>query len=221
MRVDGWLYEPTGKTWAQAVRFLDAGGKQVGYALGGKARDDVAGVAGKEARLAGFRGYLSTAQFGSAVILRGEGPAGPFCQLQLKMPSPPPFTTALEVPSAERATLSSSNVTERNGWMGADYFKSSFPGMSVFGSFKDSDADRGAIALRVKRGDRLFYRSGPSVTQQIIEINGSWTVALPLATDWVRVEFTSDALPQEPFTVRLMDNGSGWGEWSAIALKSN
>lgn len=219
LRVDGWLYDPAGKNVPRVVRFLDAENKQIGYAVGGHARDDLAGIFGKEALLAGYRGYLSAAPHGSTLVMQGEGRGGAFCRLQVKAPTP--ISVTPETPSAQRATVGSGNVLEGNQWLGADFDKSQFAGMKVYGSFIGSDGDRGVISLRVKRGDRLFYRSGPSANQQTIEVNGARTMALPLSKDWMLLEFSGESWPQEPFTVKLTDNGSGWGEWSAVALQSN
>ena len=89
LRVHGWLYEPAGKTVPQVVRILDAGGRQAGYALGGWAWDDAAAALHKVARQSGYRGYLSSGQAGD-LTLRGEGPAGPVCELHLRMPAARP-----------------------------------------------------------------------------------------------------------------------------------
>lgn len=220
LRIDGWLYGPAGKTVPQVVRILDAEGKQVGLALGGKRRDDVAAAAGRQARLAGYRGYLLSSVHSQALTLRGEGPAGPICQMQLKAPMALPYSFSTAAPSMQRATVGSANVLDGSGWHGGDYARSSFPGMRVYGSYINSDADRGSIVLRLQRGDRLFYRSGPSGREQSMEIEGVGTVPMPLAQDWGLLEFSGDALPQQAFTVKLSDTGNGWGEWSAIALVS-
>jgi len=214
LRVRGWLAQPGAQMAPPVVRFLDAGGKQVGYALGGEPRAE----AGQGA---GFRGYLAPAAQGELLTVRGEGPDGPVCQLQLKTKAPPAFIVKAEAPSAQGATVGRANVIDASEWAGTDYFKSELPGMQVYGSYVASDADRGTIALRLKRGDRLFYRSGPSMAQQTMLIDGVKTVPLPLAKDWVLLEFAGDELPAQAFTVKLSDNGSGWGEWSAIALKSH
>ncbi|WP_051293596.1 hypothetical protein [Pseudoduganella violaceinigra] len=86
LRVSGWLYEPAGKTVPRVVRILDADGKQAGYALGGWAWNEAAAAQHQVAREAGYRGYLSSAPL-EILTLRGEGPAGPVCQLQLKAPA--------------------------------------------------------------------------------------------------------------------------------------
>ncbi len=220
LRVGGWLAGPSEAKAPQAVRLLDAGGRQVGYALAGKDRRDVAQL-GQAGRQAGFRGYLAYAPLGRSLTLRAEDAGGPICQLAVQAPAPAPFIVKAEAPSAQRATVGTVSVTAGHSWSGADFFQSHFPGMRVYGSYLASDADQGAIVLRIQRGDRLFYRSGPSVQQQSIEIEGVGTVPLPLAPQWVLLEFSGEALPQQPFTVKLSDQGGGWGEWSAIALNSN
>lgn len=219
LRVDGWLYGPTGKTVPQVVRMLDREGKQVGYALAGNRRDDIAATLGRPARLAGYRGYLESAVHDQALTLRAEGTAGPICQMQLKAPMALPYSFTTAQPSPQRTTVGSANVVDGSAWQGADFARSSFEGMRVYGSYVNSDADRGSIVLRLQRGDRLFYRSGPSIRQQSMEIEGMGKVPMPLAQDWGLLEFSSDALPQQGFTVKLSDTGNGWGEWSAVAIK--
>ena len=41
--------------------------------------------------------------------------------------------------------------------------------------------------------------------------------ALPVAAEWVTLDFSNRSLP-ERFTVTLADDGQGWGEWLAVAL---
>lgn len=89
VRVSGWLYEPLGNTVPQVVRMLDADGTQVGYALGGWAWNDAAAALHKAARQSGYRGYLSSGQ-AQSLMLRGEGPAGPACELRVRVPAAQP-----------------------------------------------------------------------------------------------------------------------------------
>ena len=42
--------------------------------------------------------------------------------------------------------------------------------------------------------------------------------ALPVAAERVTLDFSNRSLP-ERFTVTLADDGQGWGEWLAVALK--
>jgi hypothetical protein len=119
-------------------------------------------------------------------------------------------------------TVGSRNVQLGNEWLGTDFFESRFDGMVVFGSFIDSDANTGSLVVDMKRGDKLLYRSGPTRGKQIVEVLGTRFPAttLPAAPDWVLLDFSHDVLPEE-FAVKFSDNGAGWGEWSAIALKSD
>jgi hypothetical protein len=57
---------------------------------------------------------------------------------------------------------------------------------------------------------------------QMVEImnSGLAPTQLPLAKDWVTLEFSDSRLPDN-FLLKLTDQGVGWVEWSAIALKVN
>ena len=119
-------------------------------------------------------------------------------------------------------TVGSRNVQLGNEWLGSDFFESRFDGMVVFGSFIDSDANTGSLVVDMKRGEKLLYRSGPTGGKQIVDVLGTGfpSSTLPVAVDWVLLDFSNDLLPEE-FAVKFSDRGTGWGEWSAIALKSD
>ena len=123
--------------------------------------------------------------------------------------------------SALAARVSAASILEGNEWLGKDSWKSNIPGMTVLGSFINSDADVGSVTLRMKRGDRLFYRSGPTVGRQVVEVLDSRLAPgiLPAAKEWKLLEFSSEKLPAE-FFVRFSDHGDSWGEWSAVAVKN-
>ena len=134
----------------------------------------------------------------------------------------PIFSAAQMVPSAEHTTVSAASILPGNEWLGADFHKSAIPGIIIYGSHHHKgDADVGSISLQVKIGDTLFYRSGPTGGRQFLEIpeSGSYSVVLPVALDWVQLAFSSKHLPDVDFTITLSDQGDGFGEWSAIAVK--
>jgi hypothetical protein len=119
------------------------------------------------------------------------------------------------------SSFASLSVVNKTTWKGHDYHNSELDGFRVIGSWLNSDADTGEITLRLKRGDRILYRSGPGSSGQSIKIIGHssrFIHDLPSALDWVIMDFSNKLLPQK-FTVTLSDNGKGWGEWSAIALR--
>ena len=110
-------------------------------------------------------------------------------------------------------------VQAENEWMGTDFYHSNIPGLTVFGSYLTSDSDKGSIVLRLNRGDRLLYRSGPTGGRQLAQVKGDYELIniLPVALEWMLLEFSSDRLP-DTFEIEFIDNGDSWGEWSAISL---
>lgn len=219
VRISGWIFNPAGKTTPQAIRFLDSHGKVVGYALTGQARPDVADAIDKKALQAGYGGYLLTDQMGAVLSLQGESPS---CQMQTNVPVLP-FAITTEKPSVSRTTLGSANVLPGNQWLGSDFARSVIDGMQVYGSLINSDADVGSISLRIKRGDRIFYRSGPTGGRQILEVSGSARLPgkLPVSPEWALLDFSSMLLPDGDLIVKFLDNGTDWGEWSAIAVRKS
>lgn len=127
----------------------------------------------------------------------------------------------------DTAGFAASASISSNSWQGTDYFKTSIPGFQVVGSLIKSENDTGIITLHLHRGERVLYRSGPRVAEQFVLINndsngdvGKFYTALPLALDWSVLVFSNTLLPEE-FNATLIDAGTKWGEWSAIALKMN
>lgn len=107
-------------------------------------------------------------------------------------------------------------------WLGTDSWRSSIDGYEVMGSWDTSDADTGSIEIRFTRGTQVMYRSGPQNNRQVVTLTaGGVEIArslLPLAQEWSWLEFDAPSLPEE-FVVKLSDQGTSWGEWSAIAVK--
>jgi hypothetical protein len=111
-----------------------------------------------------------------------------------------------------------------NSWQGTDYYKTVIPGFKIIGSLIKSENDTGMITLRMHRGEKILYHSGPRVAGQLILINnggeGKFYTALPIALEWSILDFSKKQLPDE-FDITLIDAGTKWGEWSAIALRNN
>jgi hypothetical protein len=108
-----------------------------------------------------------------------------------------------------------------NAWNGTDYSHSRLPGLRVIGSYRTGDADTGRLTLRLRRGDRVLYRSGPIAVNQRLSVLGAsgvrFDTALPPELNWAVLDFSNPRLPQH-FSAVFEDAGSGWGEWSAVAL---
>lgn len=133
-----------------------------------------------------------------------------------------PAPARVEVPTfARAAALVASPDVPR----GADYFSvvsgtPSFPGARIVGSFVGSDDDTGSWRIVLARGDRLWWRSGAGARRQRIEVVGAtdrFVAEMPPAPEWTVLEFSSARLPDR-FELRLVDDGRGPGEWSAVAL---
>ena len=113
----------------------------------------------------------------------------------------------------ESAILLSSTIN------GKDFHHSTLLGYKIIGSYNKSDSDIGQIELRLKKGRELLYRSGPDNSGLSIKIGGyehAFTSSLPVANDWVFLEFDHPALPPN-FTILLEDRGTNWGQWFAVA----
>jgi len=117
--------------------------------------------------------------------------------------------------------VSSAQIEVLKGWVEAgDYDRTTLKNYTVFGSHIVSDADTGTLIVNVRRGQRLYYRSGPHTSSQTIalEIGGkSIRYPLPVLGAWSAIEFSGESLP-DSFQVSFHDDGNTWGEWSAIAL---
>ncbi len=114
----------------------------------------------------------------------------------------------------EPATLISSTMT------GTDYQKSNIKGHRVIGSFDTSGT--GEVFLKLQRGNHILYRSGPNINQQSVAIQGQehvFLTDLPPAKEWVKLSFSNSKLPPK-FVVVIKDDGHGFGEWSAVAIKN-
>lgn len=133
-----------------------------------------------------------------------------------------PYTTERWWADKKSQIASIRSVLE-NDWNGTDFNGSKLAGFIVIGSYSPltGDAYTGHLSLRLHRGDRVLFRSGPTIKRQTITIKGQprgrFSTALPLAPDWTILEFTNSHLPQV-FTAVFEDAGPGWGEWSAVAL---
>lgn len=215
VRIRGWLHGPSPETEGGAVRVIQDG-KVIGYGLIGRSRPDVVAVAGKSAALSGFEAYVLSDHVTRPLVLAGAG-----CQLQTALPVML-YRETTESPATGARIITTSALLPGNEWLGKDFHGSTFDGMTVLASLVRADADKGTIRFTAHRGDSFFYRSGPTSGRQHIQLDGSKAGAgvLPLAEkDWVKLTLDAPTLP-DSFVVTLLDDGDGWGEWSAIAIAS-
>lgn len=218
-RVSGWIFNPKSQSTPESIVFVNQNNKVVGYAVVGSRRLDLKKSISSSAVRAGFEGYINLNYGGGPIAMHGRN--GSCLTKTLVLPIRP-FITFEDNPSPDKTEITVNKVRQANQWRGADFDRSEFKGMSVYGSYINSDAYIGAIELIVRPGDKLFYRSGPISGAQILEVLGkNISTVLPKAQNWTALEFNGLSGPSGgDVLIRIEDRGTGWGEWSAIAIKN-
>jgi hypothetical protein len=215
--VSGWIFDEETETVPHSVVILDQKNVVVGYAVTGGVRTDIARREGASAIHSKLEGYVLKSSLGAQLKVISSS------SCYFNVLSTPILYSFSSVNADVNATaVGTSAVVKGTEWSGSDSWHSKIDGLTVMGSFRQSDGDTGSIVLRLKRGDKLLYRSGPTGGRQILELNGdpSTISTLPIATEWVALDFSDKRFP-DSYTIKLSDNGDAWGEWSAIALKTD
>ena len=215
VRIHGWMFDQARSKTPSRIEFIDASGRVAGYALTGLRRPDVAEAVSPKAELSGFTGYLMTPALNGQVVAAAEGCtfSGVFAAERAEILSLPA--------EAASVTVTAGSIAGENDWLGRDHAQSQLPGLVVFGTFISSDADTGGISLVLEKGDRFLYRSGPTAGRQLAARAdaGSPPLILPLSPDWSVITFPDAWFDTGRATVEISDQGTNWGEWSAIAVK--
>jgi hypothetical protein len=215
LKIRGWLFEPEIKSGAPQL-VLNEKKVPAGYILTGKERMDVARAVSATAQFSGFLGYIDRELLSESKLVyvkTGEN----LCSLLVES-SIYPFS--ILKPDWENVTVTTKNVVNNKGWFGSDFHRTEQNGFSILGSYLSSDADQGSIVLTIKQGDKLMYRTGPDRSGQVISIIGTnfQNIPLPLALDWRLIEFDGLGATASNVQVVFKDDGSGWGQWSAISV---
>ncbi len=216
LRIRGWLWDEHKKNDGELITIRNLNNQIVGYGLLGHDRPDVAKQINKEARHFGFKAYILASNQGQELFAYNSGMK---CQLSVKIPGLN-FRIIEHNNFTTMSTISKDAISGTNEWTGKDFHKTEVAGMHVLGSFLNADADTGSVVVKMKRGDRIYYRSGPIADRQTLEIIGTQIkpVVLPKSINWQLLEFSNDYYP-ETFDAKFSDNGNEWGEWSAIMIR--
>lgn len=158
------------------------------------------------------KGYVASSEQGEAVVVRDVSTG---CATIMDVPIGFEVSAKFEVTEVKTRA---SDIVRRDGWAGADFAQSRFPGLVVLGTGSQSDKDVGAIDVNLKRGDTLLLRTGPNNAGQTILIDGRFKSLLPISTEWVMLDFSNPMFP-ESFTATFEDRGEDWGAWSAVAVR--
>lgn len=218
IKIRGWLWSEERVGQSELIEISDAHHQTKGFGLSGQYRPDLVEKFNQNAAGSGFKAYVLNDRQGDDLIIKSEKFN---CQFVVKIPVLI-FSIIDNNNFQIEPTISLAAVENGYAWTGRDYNKSDFEHMKVLGSLIDSDADVGSITLKMNRGDRLYYRSGPVSKRQTLEILDSSIkpIVLPISLEWQLLEFSSRDFP-EVFKAKFTDAGDAWGEWSAIAVKNS
>lgn len=214
LRVRGWLSGPAGALrTTQAAELIGRDGLVAGVVLTGPRPRKPADPARPDA--VPIAGYLlaNAAMRPLSLFSKGVG-----CNTAVAIPA---FRGSPDLGPLADAGTDVRSVAANAGWTGGDVAGTSPPGTRVFGSYVHGDADVGSLTLHLHRGSAIAFRSGPVNGRQHFAIDDGqrFSGRLPLAPEWTLLLFDNPELP-EHFTLTLSDNGNGWGEWSAVALRA-
>src|SRR5450830_1174460 len=145
--VRGWFFDGKSNQSSTLLTIVDPQGLVVGYALTGAERPDVASLVDAKAGRSGFKGYVLKDRLGSALTLES---ADSGCHLEVKT-TPIVYNYKVVEPALSEASVSINSIVDPQGWLGTDSWHSMIKGMTVVGSWRQSDADTGSITLRLKR----------------------------------------------------------------------
>ncbi|WP_315135835.1 hypothetical protein [Achromobacter marplatensis] len=216
-RISGWARGPSDALRAQGVWLIGRDGNRVGYAL---ASSRAASEENGAQAVLRYEGYVAKAD---ALALAAVQVAGSDCTATLALPSPRMTASAVQKPVLTESDAGVGAVLANDGWTGLDYERSAIDGLRVLGSIVRGDSDVGTIRMKVRSGESVLYRSGPNVRSQFLQTGNdvATRMVLPSAESWVRLEFNEGAWPAGEFEVTFTDAGTGFGEWSAIALRAD
>lgn len=214
-RVRGWIRNENGQS-EHLISIINLQDRIVGFGLSRKRGigSDVANNASAE-----FIGYIKSDDAHKPLILLSEKLS---CKLEIS-PLSNIFKAYAATPDLLKIQVNQKNVISGAEWRGSDEDKSGYPGIKIYGSYINSSKDRGSIVLKIRKGDKFYYRGGPVSINQEIEVLGTpLRSSLPYSprwSNWYLIDFSSAELPVGEFLVRFSDNGQSPGEWSAIAVK--
>lgn len=216
LRVSGRLVRRDGARPDPRLELVDGTGVVRGLALAGPERAAPGRPASPGSRRGGFAGYLR-----ADAVATVRAIVDPASGCRLAVTAAPPLFAESAAPRDAMPVVDASRIVDRGGFARTDAAGATLAGHEVAGSFVRSDGDTGSILLRLADGDALMLRTGPTRGRQLIEVVGRPETRrlLPEAADWVRLTLVlPDA--REPVEVRVSDAGDGWGEWSAVALRT-
>ncbi len=214
VKVTGGFFDKTGGAIPKSIEILNNEGNVIGYALTLNVIDHLHHDSLNN--LNRFTGYILSHAATATLTFCSR-----YDQACTDVDVSQPFSFGNAEFRPESISADRGDVVASSKWNGRDFQRTSKEGMIVVGSYNGSDANTGEISLMLRRGDSLFFRSGPTAGRQMLMINtgkNTHKYILPMAIDWRVITFRNKSLP-DAFMITLSDEGSNWGEWSAIAIR--
>lgn len=217
-RIRGWAYDTAHSTIPETLLILNEKKNMIGYALTGMPRPDVKKAIDPHAKNSGFIGYIKKhIKYSDTLYLFSRKHQ----QMFSAKPEVPPFSIHPLLSSHQVA--SNANIQSNSYQPNGTYDKQQLPGYAVFGSYINGDTFTGSVVLSLDKRENVVYKTGPVSTNQFITIREDEKVIfkgyLPMSEEWKLLVFDPEALP-EKLHIEISDEGSQWGEWSAIAVRS-
>ncbi len=227
--VEGWSWVTEERKPADYIVIADAERNVVGVAFSGVFRPDVAAVLGSRNKKAGWQGYVKDTppKLTAYAVANNK-----ICELNNNPDWP--MLSLKRVETIEHLERSSIAYHIDGGWAVNgiyDYLEIQSLGSDALGSWNGDDAKKGTLEfgpLDVSSLDMLVWpmMTGPVNANQKIVLKSAISgdvlaeAKVPLLTPhWTYFEVNVNLPPQskmEKVMLQFVDDGSGWGEWSAV-----
>lgn len=217
-RIKGWLFDPDSKKIPEKAFVVDETNKIIGYLLTGFKQTNIANMIDKKAKYSGFYGYVLKEYQGDSLNIVSEEFNK---KIKLKFPTPPFYydkhfdkSDIQTIPLNEQIIFTTFEKNKVYDYKKIDNFE-------IYGSFIDGDSSKGSIKIDLRESNKILYKTGPNTYGQIMNIfeNESkiYSTNLNPSKEWSAIVFQKDT---KTITIEIVDNSSEWGEWSAIAIRS-
>lgn len=123
-----------------------------------------------------------------------------------------------------KKVLNVENIVTTSYVKNQTFDKKTLNGFETYGSFINGDSDTASIQFTSTNSSQVLFKTGPKTKNQTIKIINNhgeelMEKTLDRSESWSVYTFHKN-LP-ETFIVEINDDGTGWGEWSAVAFKKD